>query len=544
MKKPFLFLLSLITLIACQQARHQAARTDWKVYTKAYAFLAQQKDSAFYYFNQVAATSKDSLQVAMSYNIMAMIQSDAGDYYGAQESLSLSLKSLDEQRDTDRATLASVYNELGMSSTNLKNYGPALLYFDKAIHLAGDTNLKNLALNNKALAYQKKKDYRRALGLYRQLIKKSVKNGTDYARILTNLATTAWLNDPHYPAGAELHQALRIREAAKDRWGLNSSYLSLAAYYVNNRPDSALYYAQERYAVARELNSPDDQMEALAALVNLLPAGNVKPYFARYTSLSDSLQTARSAAKNQFALLRYHVGEQQTANLRLQKDNSERKFQLSVLLIILLAVVAGSLLWYRKIRLQAREKLRQNELRLSQKVHDVVANGIYRVMNEVEYGPELDKEQLLDQLELMYEQSRDITYEKETPVNSDFAEKITTLLNAFKSGSIKLAVSGNETALWQAVRPAIQAEVAPMLQELMVNMTKHSRASQALVAFELHNHTLLIDYRDNGVGLPDHFDQGNGLRNTGNRIKALRGDLKFVKEAAGGARIQLLIPLS
>ncbi|MGZ3813586.1 MAG: tetratricopeptide repeat-containing sensor histidine kinase [Mucilaginibacter sp.] len=524
------------------------SREQWVDYREAYGLLTTHKDSAFYYFNRSASRSTNKDEVALAYYNMAMIQSDAGDHYGAQESLTLSLKSLDEHRAKDRNYLATDYNELGMTCTRLNDYEQALKYYELALHFADDTTFRPYILNNSGNAYKKLKRYNEAQASYKEVLRLIGKKGTAYARTLTNLATTKWLSDRHYNAAPELRKALTIRLNQNDLWGENSSYANLAEFYMDNKPDSALWYARKMYTIACRLQSPDDELEALQKLTILSSSTEAKPYFLRYQALGDSLETKRSAAKNQFALIRYDVEKSKTENLLLQKENTEKGYQLAgVILIGALGSMVG-VLWYRKrkhaLKLEAENDIRQNKLRVSQKVHDVVANGIYRVMNEVEYNEEIDRNDLLDKLELMYEQSRDITYEKDQRVSDDVAENINTLLNAFKSKSIKLAIVGNETMLWQNVGSEIIKQLEPVLQELMVNMSKHSQASQGLIGFESVNNTLVIEYRDNGVGLPADVQLGNGLRSTVSRIEDLGGSLIFETPAIKGVQLHITIPLA
>lgn len=61
------------------------------------------------------------------------------------------------------------------------------------------------------------------------------------------------------------------------------------------------------FEIAKQLDSPDDQLEALQKLIALEPSEKSKFYFSKYQKINDSLQTARSKAKNQFALIRYET---------------------------------------------------------------------------------------------------------------------------------------------------------------------------------------------------------------------------------------------
>jgi tetratricopeptide (TPR) repeat protein len=317
--------LSLLAIVACKK-QHKAipisANPDYK---KGVSFLNNRHDSAYYYLNKSATESKDSLQIAQAYNVMAVILSREGDYYGAQEDLLTSLKYLHAERENDQYCLVADYNVLGSTSLNQKNYDAAIGYYDQASHLAKNERSKAVALNNMAVAFQKKGQYAQAAAIYESILIQSKKEKKEFARVLCNLATVRWLQDSNYRAAPDLMMALQIRKEEKDDWGLNSNYAHLADYYMHSRPDSALIYARAMYAVATRLKSPDDEIEALEKLITLSPAKAVKPYFAQYRQLKDSLETARNAAKNQFALIRYEVEKNKSDNLRLLRENARRK---------------------------------------------------------------------------------------------------------------------------------------------------------------------------------------------------------------------------
>ncbi|MEO3407391.1 tetratricopeptide repeat protein [Mucilaginibacter sp. CAU 1740] len=480
----------------------------------------------------------------MAFDIMAMIQSDAGDHYGAQESLTGALKYLDENRLADQPTLSNVYNELGMSSTDLKNYGQAIKYFDKAYKFSVDSNWTVTILNNKGLAYQNQGAYKVALDIYRQILPRA--KGADRARIMTNKATAEWLKDTNYPAAAELRVALTLWQKENDKWGLNSIYLSLVAYYEKVKPDSALIFAKKRLTIASELHSPDDKLEALTALIKISPPYTAKSYFLSFQKLSDSVQLARNAAKNQFALIRYNVEKSQADNLRLQKDVAEKRYQLFLAVSLSVFVVSGLSFYFwwrrRKMRLQQELAIRDSEMQVAKKVHDGVANGIYQLMSEVEHGLLTDNEELADKLDLLYQRSRDISYEKAVVASSAFDRQLSVQLRAFGGQNCHISLTGNSPELWSGVPDVIRQNLNYILLELMVNMKKHSRAANVLIKFEVTDH-LHINYSDDGVGLAPNVRFGNGLVGTENRIQAMGGVVTFDGGPGKGLKIAIIIPL-
>jgi tetratricopeptide (TPR) repeat protein len=497
---------------------------------------------------------KDSLQVAMALNYMAAMQSDAGDYYGAQETLTQSLKYLKEENPKDKACLASDFNELGLNAINLKNYKAAIGYFDSAIQFSVDSTYTLDFKNNQGNAYRQKKDYPKALKLYREVFQKRTKPDAQYARVLSNIARTKWLADPHYNAAPQLLKALQIREQEKDLWGENSSYIHLAEFYALRNPDSALFYARKLYDISQAIHSPDDQLDALSKLVKLAPVQDTKRYFARYERLSDSIQTARYAAKNQFALIRYEAEKSKADNLKLQHDNAEKRYQIirqqaisGTILLITLAIGIGGISWYQKrkrgLQMEAERAIRDSQLKTSKKVHDVVANGLYRIMAEIEHQENLDKEQLLDQIELMYEQSRDISYEKEAAPTENFQEKIGGMLTSFATTTTKVLVVSNDESTWSGVSAEVRKELQHVLLELMINMKKHSLASNAVIRFQREPERLLISYTDDGTGFPGQHVFGNGLTSITTRIQTIQGEIRMENREPKGLQISVSVPL-
>jgi nitrate/nitrite-specific signal transduction histidine kinase len=216
------------------------------------------------------------------------------------------------------------------------------------------------------------------------------------------------------------------------------------------------------------------------------------------------------------------------------------------MLIILGSI--GTVLWYKKrkerLQLESQNAIKESELKTSKKVHDVVANGLYRIMSEIENGGLLDQERLLDDMEHLYEQSRDISYDDKNQelLKSGFENTIKALLGAFATENTKVLILGNTSETWAGVGLKLKYELRYILQELMVNMKKHSNASAVAIRFEPLNEHLKVYYTDNGVGLPANHIYGNGLHNTENRIKSVGGSLIFAGSEEGGVKIQLLFP--
>jgi signal transduction histidine kinase len=551
-----LFLL-FMAMIGCQQPEPPPVPTSNSGFSTAMELLNAQPDSAFYYFNEVATKSTDSLEIASALNYMAIIQHDAGDYFGSIETLLAALGYLKEETEDKKPYYQAVYNLLGSNNLTLDNYIDAILYYQQTLELTTDPNFKNVARNNLAVAYQKQGDYAKAIDLLTAVQRDTTSNPSNRARIQSNLARTRWLQNNSYNPLPDFWAALHLRSKEKDQWGLNASYSHLADYYSATRPDSALYYASNMYAVASGLNSVDDQLEALQKLIPLATPVNAKRYVAEYMRLSDSLQTARNTARNQYALVRYEAAKSKAENLVLLNANAEKELLLfrqqligGALVVALLGLIFFVINRQHKkkaqLELQFQESLRDQQLRTSQKVHDVVANGLYRIMTTIEHKEDLDKNELLDTIEELYEKSRDISYEAPDtqPAASSYHQSINDLLKGFASETTRVVIVGNEPDYWETLPPAAKQNLKQVLQELMVNMRKHSKATLVVVKFEKDHQALKIKYTDDGIGLPEASKFGNGLRNTENRILELNGHISFGQHQPTGLTIEIHLPFA
>jgi signal transduction histidine kinase len=555
--------LILTTLVVCACAKKQSPvvpvisadrfPTSPNLQRGEYFDSIGKTDSAFIYFNKVTKESKDSFLVGMAYTYMSNIQQDAGDFFGAQETAVAGIKLLTEDSLWHRYSIGSLYNNLGRSNVGLKKYDDAIDNYHSAIRIQPHPDYQNTYRNNIAVALREKGRYKEALDSLLSIKVGPNENRRSLARRATNMASLRWKVDPGFNPLPDLHNALSLRIREKDGYGVTASYNHLAAYYQKSNIDSALFYANKMYVGAQKTNSSDDELDALRKLIALSPAFKSKQLFEVYQRLRDSVQITQNAAKSQFAFIRYESEKNKADNLLLQEENAQKKLQilrqgvftygsiLSAVLIVALAV------WrYRKkklqMRLEAETAIRENELRISQKIHDVVANGLYRVMSEIEHVQSIDKEPLLDKIEDLYERSRDISYEPVKKQN-EAALQIHQLITAFATVNIKISVVGNKEELWKGVPSMIVKELEQVIQELMVNMRKHSDARHVVFHFSRSDRHLEIAYKDDGHGFSSNFIKGNGLKSTGTRINQIGGEITFATETAKGAEIKILIPI-
>lgn len=552
----YLGLLSLLIIfLSCRDQDRKRQKENNVFYDQAFVYRERgMADSAFYFFNRAKnlfLTQKDSLGAAKCLVNMGIIAVDKGDNFGALEMSLNANRYFDSNNESQFVYLSSNYNTLGMASQNLQDYKRAIDFYDQAIAFSRDSSYILVNQNNKATVYTLQKAYKAALIIYNSILKETDREDKNYSRALTNVSYTKWLQNPNYNAVPEYLQALHMRKEQKDLWGQNSSYAHLSEYYTKISADSALLYAKLRYTIAKEINSPDDQLGAIQGLVRFSAAKESKKYFEQYQYLEDSLQTERWKSKNQFALVRYETEKHRADYLRAEADNVQKKNKLLVgyfIVVVLLLILLSVFLWYRKRnRILQQEKeleVKNTELRYVKKIHDKVANKVYHLMSEVENNPALHRDGIVDKLEKLYDISRDISYDStEETYRGDYATELSQMLQSYSSEVTEVLIVGNDNELWLGIDHEVKKELFIVMQELMTNMSKHSQAQSVLVKFVRQNSAISVIYSDNGVGMKDALKK-NGVSNTENRINNIHGTITFESILEQGLEINISFPVS
>lgn len=548
----FNYLLAFTLVIAicgCGGKKKKTSSTYSYFQWGEYLHYYEKFDSAFLMFNRAATSSTDSVEKARAYNYLGAMQRRAGDLYGSQESLTAALKSLDDDNQQHRDIIATIDNSLGNTSLDLKRYDEAIAFYNAGLAMATKKDTLLELMNGKATAHQKKGDYGKAILIYDSILVMEPTEKMLRARVISNLARTKWLREGDVPLN-QYWLAMKLRTERQDNRGLNASYAHLSDYYAEKKHDSALYYAQRMYEKAIEIQSPDDRLEAIDKLIRLSNSPDRKEeWYNEFKRLNDSLQLARDTTRSRYALIRYDVQKSKADNLALQQHLTRQRLLIYGVSGLAAAIIAGLSVWYqrrrKRIRQESERAIQESRLKTSQKVHDVVANGLYGIMNELEYREVVDKESLITRVEGLYERSRNISYEVMSAQGGmDYDTQIHGLLNDFSNNQTEVVIVGNQGNFWKRVTADKKKELLLVLSEIMVNMRKHSGAGSVVVRFEHTANQGYVFYNDDGCGFPAGLKFGNGLRNTVNRISALGGEVIFGESEKGGASITINFPLA
>lgn len=516
-----------------------------------YSEVRNMTDSAFYNYNlskNYFLKVQDSSRVGKNLVILGTIQKNKNDYFGSKETLTEALQYLNPEKDMD--FIARCYNTLATDHRKLLNYEDAIFYYDKAIKYTSSASNKFAFENNLATAYIDNKEYDKAISLLSTLSTDSLlaKDQKLYARVLDNLAYAKWLLYGNVKE-REFTEPLRMRVKNKDSRGLIASYTHLMEYYGTENPEKSKAYYDSVVRLSKKLKIPRAERDVLKYLMNLEPA-NVKVRD-RYVFLQDSLYEQELRVKTQFAKYKYDDKLNQESILRLEKENAERKLEvaqqrnqklISYGVAGFLTLISGFGIYYfvqrsRRFKQQSKtaklEATYETEAELSRKLHDDFGGKLNHAMLLLQNGGATDE--VLNLMDGLYNQSRNFSRKiNDVDTGANYKQVLLGMMGNYCSET-KLIITGSTEVDWAKISVLTKKTLYRVLQELMINMQKHSGATLVSISFEQGVKTLKVDYIDNGVGATkEELNVKNGLWNTEKRILAIGGTIIFDSKKGHG----------
>ncbi len=536
-----------------------------KAYYKV-GFFYKKQEKYIYAFEKLNQSFKirrnlnDSLNAGKCLMVMANIHLALGDHNAGKTTATDGLKYL--ENSNNYKTIIGLYHGIAFAFDELRNHNEALIWIDKAISLTMNPKTKNLikqrtTLNLKhtrANILAKKGDYQESTKILKELLTKNeVKNNPKFlSTTLSNLANIKFLQKPTNPDSEKmLLEALTIRKAQEDTNGLFHSNILLTKYYRQKDKDKASYHARQAYAIIQEQEDYEALLEVLTLLTELEPDSLV--YHQRFKEASLQLMEVRKKTREIYAPTRFEnenlLKENEQKNQRIQKVRNQNNIYLLGIAFLLLGIVFAIHFFRQRTKyLGQQNKIVQlqasyeTETRIAKRLHDELGNDIFQAILQYQQDPH--NPQIAQKLNTAYNKARDISRENsEFEVGSAYLEELTEMLKNYTQNDIRLILRGSQKINWDTVDKTIKIAVYRVLQELMTNMQKHSKASLVAIVFATEKQQTTIKYSDNGVGIDlDCVLSKNGLRNIERRIQNIGGTLTFESQPNKGFKAQMQLP--
>ncbi|WP_291286810.1 ATP-binding protein [Flavobacterium sp.] len=567
LRSPFFYFIILLFLFSCKEEKTNIAnkasiqKEAFRLRDKGIeSFKKQNFNTSFYEFNkskQLYETLKDSANIGYVLTMIAYIQQVNGDYYGSKETVTEAILYVKKKSMYS----ADINNALGIADKELSQYNDAIFYYKEAVKDNPAALQKLFSLSNIAPVYIQQKKYPQAISILEFTLSTKLLDDKSQisikARIQDNLGYAYFKNGMDEKGFLLMNEALQTRNEIKDTYGSIESYLHLADYYAKTDIQKSDENALAAYSNATKLNSVDERLEALQILISNDHSAQNSKYVQKYFKLNDSIIKVRNNFKNKFAKIKYDAKKEKDENAKLRLEKAENLLSLqrakylrivSAIIFFFLVILIVIVVRYYKNKNRAIEFKTSyiTEARIAKKIHDELANDVFHVIAFAEsqsLSKESTKENLLQKLDDIYGRVRGISRENnkiDTGVN--FTSSIKEMLSTYNTNERNIIVTNLETINWEAINDTKKITISRILQELMVNMKKHSQASIVGIKFENNEKSISIHYTDNGKGFEKASTAKNGLQNMEHRIQAVKGTIDFETEPDKGFKANLSIP--
>ena len=503
---------------------------------KGYQYFLNSKDEHLKTFDTIGAVS--------DLRLLSIALKDQGMLYESEAYAIEALELLDKSKQNNRIENESrvgLNNHLGLINQDLGNYTAAITYYNKVIAKADNIASRNTGIKNLAVVYSKTKQYKKAIERFLSVLDYTTANESKHkiARLLDNLGfAQSKINSPE--ALENLSTSLGISKTLNHPSGIITSYLHLAEYYKDrDEKKKALEFVDKALAQSKSIKNKYYEAKILSFKMTL----NDNLEVLRYKTLNDSIQEAKQRYKNQFASKKYNFfKEKRRADKNKILKEEEKSKRITYQSIALSGFMLTLFIFIRLKDKHKKEKLQQvydTESRISKKVHDDIANDIYQVMTSLQTNG-TENTSLKQDIEHIYEKARDISKQfGEIDLDNDFKTTLNDLALKYNTTTTCVIVKGISKISWHKISATKKTALYKVLQELLINMKKHSNAALVAIIFENTSKGIRINYNDDGIGC--QLKKSNGLLNVENRIKAINGTITFESELNKGFKVKIAL---
>ncbi|WP_338376373.1 hypothetical protein [uncultured Flavobacterium sp.] len=543
--KHFPILLLLILCFSCNKEKINNSESDefQELKLKGHtSYTNGNYDSSYVYFNkaQTIGQSKpveEQIYVSLFLSYIYNIQSD---FNGLEEEVTNALALSNETKYNSH-----LYNFLGIAYEEKHDYKAAIENYNLASKYSSSELEILIIQNNIAVIQLEQKEYNKAIETLTPVLKSDtlVHAKKEYAKIIDNLGYAYFKNGNLEKAKPLLYESLKIRDSLGDNYEKIASQMHLSNFHLKDNPTLSQEFAKKALLAATAVNSADDKLEALDLMIKNPTNKEAFKDFERYLNINDSVTKARQTAKNEFSKIKYD------SKIALEK-NEKLEVEKEFITYLFLAFGAITILIFFLIRSKNKRRLQKStyetETRISKQLHDELANDVYNTMTYAEtqdLSDENKKENFLNQIETIYNRTRNISLENsEIDTGKNFKENLSNLISSYDTDQTNIILKNFDAIDWNTIKKNTKITIHRILQELLINMKKHSQSSLVVLGFESKNKTYEINYSDNGIGSSDKIHFKNGLLNVENRIKTIKGTFTFETESQKGFKAKIVFP--
>jgi two-component system NarL family sensor kinase len=564
-----------------------------------YAHLA-----LYEYERRSAVTKKRQNIIYKAYNIIAkafetkgVIDSSAYYYYLLNDVI-------EQGTITDPEYAVSVYSQLALFWLNT-NWDINSGYIEPTRHFINKAKIAETRLKDSSVQaytsymlqgayYFCTRQYDSARYYYLEFLKQRQRVGTSNvtweAAMYLNVSET-YLEEKRTPEAIDYIQRTL---SLKDKLAGNPRYLTLAQLYF-----SRALYQQKKYTGSIQafedaftnVNTNDffgkDLIEAYKTVGSAYEAlgmtGQAIEYKNTYIQLHDSLMKKDKLDMMNRLQIKYRVAEkdkelaqQQLIIAKSESNVRKKNFWIAGISMFTIFIVIVFALWRRNIK--HKQYIQQKEInsfqqkmeianlnatiegaekertRIARELHDGIGGLLAAAKMNFEMVQRTyhlhNKHDFTDGLKLLTEASTELrktahNMMPEILLQEGLVEAVAYFCQSVSRNSIT-RIHFQTAGTIKKLSPAFELSVYRIVQELVHNILKHARASEALVQMGFSDQLFDLSIEDNGIGIPDQVkakESGMGLKSIEDRVRTIHGKITIQNLPGHGTGIYLEVPL-
>ncbi|WP_158729846.1 MULTISPECIES: tetratricopeptide repeat-containing sensor histidine kinase [unclassified Flavobacterium] len=549
------------------------------------------KDSAYFYYLNA---EKSYIKIKDFDNTARMLLNKAhvlfydGNYIECEVEISKALSFLVQSKNYD--LIYSCNNLMGNCLEKLTNYDEALRYHKIAIECLDIMRLHNLnkdQLNNYNVTsiinicnlYDLKGDYTKSIRTLRPILTPALKIKCPrlYANVLSNLAYSKMKNGDYYNIKSMFIEALNLVKHSQTKSDILYKKIYLGEFFLIQKDTTkSIEIFKEVNELAVKLKNSNEILISLK-LLSTIDKNNSLFYKNEYIKVSDSINLVQKNAHHKYARIEYETALVLDENKILNKNNL---YLITICTGLLLLFTIISL--FRHIKYKNRELSylkRQNEAneeiylllsqehekmnlvknneksKIAKELHDGIMNKIYGVrMNLGLMNAKIDNNMIqkrrkyIDELQNIENEIRTVSHDLNytTFLNkNDFNSLLQGLIDNHQNTiETKFKIENDPQINWLSIPNIYKINIYRIIQESILNVSKHANAKNCTIKITHHNFLELIII-DDGSGFDvNQRIKGIGLINLNERVKSLKGSFKIESVKGNGTKIKIIFSLN
>ncbi|RYZ29829.1 MAG: tetratricopeptide repeat protein [Chitinophagaceae bacterium] len=540
-------------------------------------------DTAIYYLRKTTRVDK----IALCHLNLGSIKERQGKVNDKVGHLTEAMRLLENTKYKD--LLNHVYNSMGVLFFNLGEFEKGLTYFQKGLQLAKeekDTANHVEALHGIVNCLSSQKHFKEAFSYGDELmaVATASKDNGCLLHAHTGLTDLYRRNQQAGPAIEHAKKIVQYAISGNDLQYQLIGYLSMAdGYQLAKDYRKSIEFYNKALVLGTEKDvviQLDDIYKGLSdAYEQIKETGKAFSFYKLYIANRDSANTVKTRNNATELDIKYQTAQKEKdlslnqlqiaqKEVQLQKSRQMSLYGIGAAVVALMVALLvffhfGSKRKLHQKQLQTMQQEKEIQLlqavmqgeekersRIAKDLHDGVAGMLAAVKMHfttiaLHVGGVLQTEGYQQGIHLLDEASQEVRKTShnlmpEVLLQHGLDEAMRRYCNNVTNSS-KLLVEYNSIGEIGRFIDSFELSVYRIVQELLNNIVKHSKASEAIVQITYQSGLLSITIEDNGIGMTkdaQHKD-GIGLRSLQSRVKAMNGKIEFDSAAGQGLNAYL-----